>query len=112
MVTLSRLAMWDHKKAVNPLDVTVKSAKSLGRNFAPTWAMVMGHKSGVMPDEVYVTKYIEKLDKLYWPPIVEELEKSEHITFLCYCKDNTFCHTYLLMDYLVEHFGDNFKKLS
>ncbi|MCK5614897.1 hypothetical protein KAR91_74230 [Candidatus Pacearchaeota archaeon] len=112
MTILSRLPMWDHKKAVNPLDVTVKSSKKLGRYFAPTWAMVMGHKSGVMPDEVYVTKYVEKLTKLYWPPILEELGKSEHITFLCYCKGNTFCHTYLLMDYLVKHFGDNFKKLS
>ena len=104
--------MWNHRSATNPLDVTVKSAKTLGRYFAPTWAMVMGHKSGAMPDDVYVTNYVEKLDKLYWPPIVEELEKSEHITFLCYCKDNTFCHTYLLMDYLVKHFNDNFVKLT
>ena len=30
--------MWNHRAAINPLDVTVKSAKSLGRNFAPTWS--------------------------------------------------------------------------
>lgn len=104
--------MWHHTKAVNPLDATVKSSKTLGRKFAPTWTMVMGYKSGVLSEEVYTTQYIEKLDKVYWPTVIEELTKSEHITFLCYCKDDTFCHTYLLIDYLIGHFGDNFKRLE
>lgn len=112
MITLSRTPMWNHKAAVNPLDVTVKSAKSLGRNFAPTWAMVMGHKSGILTNDNYTIQYLEKLDRLYWPPLLEKLQKSEHITFLCYCKDDDFCHTYLLIDYLIEHFPDTFKKLG
>ena len=109
MTKLSRTPMWNHRNEVNPLDVTVKSAKSLGRNFAPTWAMVMGHKSGILPNEEYTNQYLAKLNKLYWPPILEELQKSEHITFLCYCKDDDFCHTYLLIDYLIGNFSATFK---
>ena len=110
MVTLSRASMWNSKTVVNPIDVTVKSSKKLGRYFAPTWAMVMGYKSGTLSDTLYTTQYREKLGKLYWPPILEELEKFDHITFLCYCKDGSFCHTHLLIDYLVENFHSIFKQ--
>lgn len=94
------------------LDVTVKGAKGFAKWLAPTWKMVMGHKDGSLSDEEYIKMYLSKLEGT--PSfVISELEKlGPEITFVCFCANGSFCHTYLLMDYLVEHFPTKFKRMN
>ena len=91
------------------MDVTAKSAKGYAKWFAPSWQMIFGHKSGTINDETYTKRYMELLDRI--PDYVfEELEKWDKITFVCFCPDGKFCHTNILIDYLVNKFPDKFEK--
>lgn len=110
-VFLSRSSIW---KKLTGLDITVKSGKELGKKFAPTWNMVMGHKQGKITDEQYTELYLNML-KNTEEEVFEELYKygldnENKINLICYCHDGKFCHTYLLIDFLVEKFPERYEK--
>jgi len=90
------------------LDITVKSAEGIGKYLAPTWPMVLGHKDGTLSDEDYEWMYRRILDrnpiKVYRALWKYGKDCGGQITFLCYCPDGVFCHTHLLIDYLLEKF--------
>ncbi len=100
MIYLSRTQIYNKKGSVNEIDITIKSGAKL---VAPTWGMVMGWKDGTITDQEYTRMYLNILEKNK-EKIIEWLKslKLDRIVFMCYCRDNTFCHTYLLIDWLVE----------
>lgn len=109
-ILLSRSPIW---KKLPGLDITIKSGKTLGKCFAPTWNMVMGHKQNKITDQEYTDLYFEILNKLDGQ-VYEELYQygtsDNKINFICYCHDGKFCHTYLLIDYLINKFPDKYER--
>ena len=96
------------------LDITVKSATGIARFFAPTWDMVRSHKSGQINDDVYTILYEERLDRLSDEVLDwlygEGWANGGQLTLLCFCPDDKFCHTKVLIDYLVRRFPDRFAR--
>ena len=91
------------------LDITVKSAGSFGKRFAPTWAMVMEYKKN--GDEIlYRSKYRDILERNYIH--VKQLAfiaKEKDIVLVCYCRPKAFCHRVVLACYLKNVFGVEYK---
>ena len=111
MITLKRAQMRYNQS--DRLDITIKSAVGFARAFAPTWRMVMEHKKGEITDTQYTAMYsgILALNAHHY---INELEHfaaqhNNNITFVCYCPDGKFCHTHLLIDYLVKHYPAAFR---
>ena len=83
------------------VDTTVKTSDKL---FAPTWDMVMVHKSGKLSDEEYTERYYAMMRKSYienknkW----NEFLSREQATIVCFCKAGRFCHRLLLADILTK----------
>lgn len=96
---------------IDRLDVTVRSADAVGRPFTPTWAMVRSLKAGRIGREQYSLMYRQILGRLpYAGAWLDELLAFGHshdgrLTVVCYCPNGAFCHTHLLIDWLVEHYG-------
>lgn len=98
-------------KSKTGLDITVKSSSGWATDFAPTWDMVAGHKSGVLSNVEYEKLYFDKLSK------AEEsfkelrelgLKNNNMVKLLCYCSNGKFCHTHLFIDYAVETYPEWF----
>jgi len=112
MIRLTRAAI---NRTDNGLDVTRKSGEGLGLVFAPTWDMIRAHKTNTISDGTYTKKYLEILAGIPEDLYAElyrfgalSTQPSGVLTFLCYCRDGKFCHTYLLMNYLIERFPNHF----
>lgn len=88
------------QRKIELVDTTVKGKSLL---FAPTWDMVMGHKSGQVSDAQYTHLYYEKMRGSYlnhqaqWQ---EFLQRTEPVAIACYCPPDCFCHRHLLRDIL------------
>lgn len=88
------------------LDITVKSAEGIGEIFAPTWALVSGHKhwQGYTPltDQQYTDIYLDLLRARYRADehAFIEIIQREHVVLLCYCRTGVFCHRHLALDVL------------
>lgn len=85
------------------VDTTVKSARGWARSFAPTWEMVMAWKRNEMTPEEYEYLYDDMLaavPKEVWRTLYDTgRANGGEVVLLCYCRDEWFCHTYLLIDY-------------
>ncbi len=81
------------------LDITAGRGSDL---FRPDWEQVSAFKAGNMTEKEYEKYYHEKMKHTYrkgregW----ERLLKCDWVVLVCYCKAHTFCHRYLLADYL------------
>ena len=100
------------------LDITVKSAVGTARLLAPTWDMVMGHKKHTITNDEYARRYREILNNVpyyVWTWLEEQHLKNGILTFLCYCPNvcwdgsPKFCHTRLLMSFMVERWPSHFQ---
>ena len=83
------------------LDITVKGNDPIGRIFAPTWEMVRLYKD--YKNEInYVRSYHLLMQRSYRinRKIWEEILNRDSVTLVCFCKENSFCHRYLLAEYL------------
>ena len=91
-------------KDTDKLDITVMSAKGVGKYFAPTWEMVKGFKNGKLSWAEYESMYLEKLRQLWisnrW--VFRELFNLDSVTFVCYCKNDIQCHRRLLREIIVK----------
>lgn len=103
-------------------DITVKSCRDIGKFFAPTWALVGGHKrwsaeqAGEQPpswtlkyraisDEQYIAAYKELLRgrwKRYAPELKSWLQVKSVVTLLCYCEEGKFCHRDIAAEILLK----------
>lgn len=85
------------------MDTTVKSGTSI---FAPTWAMVMGIKSGELTWEEYTQQYYDKLNASWKSPEgrpiwLATIRETEPVAIACMCRytgPDTHCHRFLLKD--------------
>lgn len=109
MITLRRASLG----RANGVDITVANAKGFARFFAPTWDMVLGVKHGRMSPEEYTRRYLKILranrNKEAWKWLRDQAVDGT-LTFLCFCRDGEFCHTYLLIDYMVSKWPGYFCK--
>lgn len=89
------------------LDITVKTGDKV---FAPTWDMVMSHKSYSLSDDEYKKKYIDLMRKSRrdnssrW----QEIMNKERVVLVCYCGAGKFCHRILLAK-MLEMIGAIYK---
>jgi uncharacterized protein YeaO (DUF488 family) len=110
-IKLNRASIRDMKKHKGCLNVTRQSAQDWAIRLAPTWRMVNKHKRGTISDKKYTELYVEWLngldDRSMFPinHLVDLAEDNddEQITFICFCKDGKFCHTNILIDWLVAN---------
>jgi len=98
------------------LDITVKSAQGDARKLTPTWSMVMDHKKGKITDQQYTQQYLARIDSGdcddQFPFVFLYDFGRKHnnsITFVCYCPDGVFCHTHLLINFLVGTYPHHFE---
>jgi len=81
-------------------DITVKE-KTI---FSPTWDIVDRYKNGLINEQTYSEIYKQLMLNSYYNNLNKwnEILNKERIVLVCYCKPNTFCHRYLLVQYLKE----------
>lgn len=97
-----QMSRWRQLKAANIelIDTTVKTGE---RAFAPTWDMVMGHKTGELSNEQYTEAYLNMMRQSYnynrdiWDRL---LLSSGDVAIACYCSPGAFCHRHILKDIL------------
>ena len=89
----------------------------------PGWELVDGVKRGIIDEEEYTKKYIEALNKLDRPTIIEKIylaainsssipeRQNRDIILLCYETPDKFCHRHVLADWIgkVKEFEDRDK---
>ena len=99
-----RSCMINVYKGSDKLDITVKSGRGIGRELAPTWELVRGFKQEKLSWEEYETAYLSMLRKVWvekrW--VFRRLFRMSRVTFVCYCRDDRFCHRRLLREVLVK----------
>lgn len=87
-------------------DTTVRSGH---RFVAPTWDMVLGHKSGAITDQEYTFEYILMMEKSVrdhrelWMDLIHR----ENLVLACYCKSGRFCHRHLLKNIIKQLCDEN-----
>ena len=109
MVKLTRAQI---RPGVKGVDVTVKPAVSFARSFSPTWNIVMGYKKWTLTEAQYTEQYMKILDAVSveaWRWLHAQAVNGE-VVLLCYCRDNSFCHTYLIIDYACQKYPKAFSK--
>lgn len=105
------------------LDITVKGNDIAGKVFAPTWQMVNEYKKGILSEDGYRQRYMDllmyrwnhnemdfinstfNLVKIvcgYDYRINKQVMPPRDMTLVCFCKADTFCHRYILADW-IEH---------
>lgn len=87
------------------LDITVKGNCPAGKEFAPTWPMVMGVKNGSMTEAEYTEQYFSLLIGRYKADSettinLVNMVSDRDLTVVCFCPNGSFCHRYLLVRYL------------
>jgi uncharacterized protein YeaO (DUF488 family) len=115
MITLKRCQLKKGPKPTPlPVDITAKSAKAHAQYFAPTWEMVNGHKAATLSHEAYEALYTAILDRApqqAWEWLAAQNEGTDTVIVACYCRDDWWCHTKLLMAYAERRFPETFKAL-
>jgi hypothetical protein len=98
-------------KGENRIDITIKGKSNggVGACFAPTWDLVMDFKNGTITEKQYTEKYY-KLMVDRWNTDAQfrenmdylvEKAKEENIVLVCFCPAYSFCHRYLLINFLL-----------
>ena len=91
-------------KGSDKLDITVKSGRGIGKELAPSWELVRGFKRGEISWNEYEAGYLEMLRKVWvekrW--VFRRLFRMGRATFVCYCRDDRFCHRRLLREVVVK----------
>lgn len=91
-------------RGIDRLDITVAGNDPVGSYFAPTMSLVLGIKDGSCSQETYITQYdyILRSSLTLNPGIWTALLALDSIVLVCFCKAGSFCHRYLLADFLVQ----------
>ena len=84
--------------------VDITRSSNIHPEFAPTWMMVHGLKSGLMSIDTYdklyhrlmLNSYISNHEK--W---IDLLSRDE-VTLVCYCSSSSHCHRFLLANLLTK----------
>ena len=97
------------------LDITVKGNDVAGKIYAPTWQMVQGFKNKTITEEEYTGQYYNLLIERWNNSqdfrdstlrLVNLFGKTDRdMTLVCFCPANTFCHRYLLVEFLKHNWA-------
>ena len=89
-------------------DITVSGGDPNWKPLAPTWDMVEGLKSGKIPKNEYVRKYVAILEKV---PVAtwDKFLSQETRTLVCFCKRGAFCHRNILVRHIKSILGDRIR---
>ncbi|MBI2891839.1 MAG: hypothetical protein HYY13_13780 [Nitrospirae bacterium] len=97
-----------HYKWPDAVDVSIGTARGIGRVFAPpSWGMVMAFKRGRVGKQAYASWYLEHLRRTRetnfraW----EELLSRYRVVLTCYCPPDAFCHRKLMAQALAQEGG-------
>ena len=95
------------------LNVTAASAVGWARDLAPPWSLVRRYKAGDLTDETYTEIYTRQLETLpaeIFDVIYETglAQPRQRLVFQCFCLAGAFCHTHILIDYLVQRYPARF----
>lgn len=104
---MSTLEIWTSRTGytgTDRLDITVKGQDSFGRYFAPTWLMVKSVKNGTWSEQDYEKEYRDMMLLSYInnPEIWRQLFDMTRVTLVCFCAPGSFCHRYILRNFLAE----------
>ena len=114
MVNIERCQKSKSRNAINPVDITRKSADGrIAAKLAPEWDWINGVKSGTMSHKDFMRLYFDKLIDLN-ESIADWLEEKtgpeKTVTLVCYCPDdNVQCHTYLAALFFIRRWPDRFQ---
>jgi uncharacterized protein YeaO (DUF488 family) len=103
-----QIGQWRKVKALG-LEMYDTTVRSRNPYVAPTWDMVLGHKSGEITDAEYTFEYLLMMEKsvrdhhAWWMEFI----RRENIVLACYCKSGRFCHRYLLKDIVKQLCDEN-----
>jgi len=89
------------------VDITVKGQDPNWKEFAPTWAMVMGIKNGTMTQQQYLDLYEPGLGRKsiigeVSGPTWHRLMQMRTVTFVCFDPEGEFCHRNILTNYIIR----------
>jgi hypothetical protein len=93
-------------KGTDGRDITIRA----GLPVSPTWRMIKEYKAGTLSKAQYTTKYIDILEankQAVYDWITSLPERL--VVFLCFCPEGEFCHTHLLIEWLIEKWPDEFQ---
>ena len=114
MVIIERCQKRHSNLAINPVDITRKSADNkIAFKLAPEWDWINGVKNGAMSYKEFMRLYFERLAELDeriadWLEAKAGPEKT--VTLVCYCPDdNVECHTYLAALFFVNRWPQRFQ---
>lgn len=104
MIILSRAQI--HKN--EGIDTTVRANIPF---ISPDWEHVLKFKSKQIIEEQYRIWYVNRLasNSQFVHDWAKNFNKDE-LVFLCYCRDTEFCHTHLLIDFLITKWPTEFKR--
>jgi hypothetical protein len=86
---------------------------------SPPWWLVNDYKSEKIGEEVYKEHYLHHLDEnildiVKWldslPEKLPIIKETHHLVLKCFCPDGVFCHTHLLIDWLLIEFPERFER--
>lgn len=82
------------------LDISYKSNSI----FSITKNIELDFKNNIITKNEYTNKYYELMRKSYidYKYLWLKLLNMEHITLVCYCSENEYCHRYILSEILVK----------
>ena len=114
MVIIERCQKSTSRKAINPIDITRKSADSrIAAKLAPEWSWIMGVKEGTLSYKNFMRLYFEKLvnlDETIADWLEEKAGPEKTVTLVCYCPDdNVECHTYLAALFFIRRWPERFQ---
>lgn len=88
------------------VDVTAKSAGTIGKPFAPPWELVLGSKRGQISWAEYRQRYFAQLSRMpsaaaFYRLWEEGQRLGGSLALSCYCRaSQAQCHTLLLIEWL------------
>lgn len=93
-------------KGIKGIDITYRRKLCV----SPPRDLVLGYKAGAITEENYTEVYLKQLndnaeDIITWAWCI----CGEIIKFKCFCPEGAFCHTHLLIDWLIEKRPDLFQ---
>lgn len=103
------------------LDITVKGNCPAGKLYAPTWQMIQGYKNNRFSEADYTKMYYDLLQQRWRDNYLDFRASTtklvdiicggtnnmppRDITLVCFCPTNTFCHRYLLVNWLTHNWS-------
>lgn len=76
---------------------------SIMRELNPPQQLLYDYKNGLCNEEEYTKRYIENVLNKLNP--LEIYNKIKGKVILCYCGKNSFCHRYIVLEWLKDNLG-------